>query len=186
MIQIREVTKRYGAKTVVDGLSFTVKPGQVTGFLGPNGAGQVDHHADDPRAGPPDRGHGHRQRPPYAGSTAPLHEVGALLDASAVHPGRTAFNHLLRLAAANGIAARPRRRGPRAGRPARRSRDKRAGGFSLGMGQRLGIAAALLGDPPALMLDEPVNGLDPEGILWIRTCSRASPPRAARCSCPAT
>jgi ABC-2 type transport system ATP-binding protein len=159
--------KRYGDKTAVDDLSFDVKPGIVTGFLGPNGAGKSTTMRMIIGLDAPTRGtvtvNGRR----YSAHPAPLHEVGALLEARAVHVGRSARNHLLALAATTGI-------------PARRVDElldlvgltdvatRRIGGFSLGMGQRLGIAAALLGDPGTLILDEPVNGLDPEGILWIR------------------
>jgi ABC-2 type transport system ATP-binding protein len=171
MIEARNLTKRYGGTLAVDDLSFDVKPGMVTGFLGPNGAGKTTTMRmilglDHPNAGQVTVG-GRR----YRDLPAPLREVGALLDAKAVHGGRTAYNHLLLLAQSNGI---PRNRvddvlaivGLEA--VARR----RAGGFSLGMGQRLGIAAALLGDPEVLMFDEPVNGLDPEGIVWVRTLMR--------------
>jgi ABC-2 type transport system ATP-binding protein len=167
MIEARGLTKRYGDKTAVDDVSFTVHPGVVTGFLGPNGAGKSTTMRmilglDRPSAGTVTV-NGRR----YDQHRAPLHEVGALLEAKAIHTGRTAHNHLLALAATTGI---PRSRveevidlvGLRA------VARKRAGGFSLGMGQRLGIASALLGDPSTVILDEPVNGLDPEGILWIR------------------
>ncbi|MEV4493988.1 ATP-binding cassette domain-containing protein [Micromonospora coxensis] len=167
MIEATDLSKRYGDKTAVDSLSFRVEPGIVTGFLGPNGAGKSTTMRmilglDAPTAGTVTV-NGRR----YATHPAPLREIGALLEAKAVHPGRSARNHLLALAATNGIG--------------RRRVDevidlvglhevagKRAGGFSLGMGQRLGIAAALLGDPQVVMLDEPVNGLDPDGIRWIR------------------
>ncbi|WP_333777776.1 ABC transporter ATP-binding protein [Streptomyces sp. IBSBF 3136] len=167
MIEAQQLTKRYGEKTAVDGLDFTVKPGSVTGFLGPNGAGKSTTMRmivglDAPTSGSVTV-NGHR----YARHQAPLQEVGALLEAKSIHPGRSAYNHLRALALTHGI---PSRRvdevvelaglGSVAG--------KRAGAFSLGMGQRLGIAAALLGDPQTVMLDEPVNGLDPEGVLWIR------------------
>jgi len=167
MIQAHELTKQYGRKTAVNQLSFTVRPGTVTGFLGPNGAGKSTTMRMILGLDRPTAGHATVNGRAYAEHTAPLTEVGALLDARAVHPGRTARNHLLALAATTGIS---RRRvaevieltglGPVA--------DQRTRGFSLGMSQRLGIAAALLGDPATLILDEPVNGLDPEGILWIR------------------
>jgi ABC-2 type transport system ATP-binding protein len=167
MIEVRDLTKRFGDKVAVDHLSFTVEPGRVTGFLGPNGAGKsttmrlilgLDH---------PNGGSATINGVPYARLPRPLTTVGALLEARSIHTGRSARNHLLFLAQTQGL-------------PASRVdsvlelvglRDvagKRAGGFSLGMGQRLGVAAAMLGDPQVLLLDEPVNGLDPEGVLWIR------------------
>ncbi|MDQ2811494.1 MAG: ATP-binding cassette domain-containing protein [Actinomycetota bacterium] len=168
MIEIRELTKRYGTKTAVDRLSVTVQPGIVTGFLGPNGAGKsttmrVIIGLDAPSSG--DVRVGGRR---YRGYPAPLHEVGALLEARAVHPGRTAYKHLLALARTHGIT---RRRVEDVIGLAGLSEvaGKRVGDFSLGMGQRLGIAAALLGDPEVVMLDEPVNGLDPEGVRWVRS-----------------
>ena len=171
MIVARGLTKAYGDKVAVDGISFTVEPGRVTGFLGPNGAGKSTTMRmllglDRPSAGSITV-NGHR----YADSPAPLREVGALLEAHAVHPGRSARDHLRVLAASNGL-------------PSARVAavldlvgladvaGQRVGRFSLGMGQRLGIAAALLGDPPVVVLDEPVNGLDPEGIRWVRTLAR--------------
>jgi ABC-2 type transport system ATP-binding protein len=167
MIEARELTKRFGDKVAVDHLSFSVQPGRVTGFLGPNGAGKsttmrmilgLDHA---------DGGSATIGGKPYAQLASPLRTVGALLEARSVHTGRSARNHLLFLAQTQGL-------------PASRVDEmlslvglsdvarKRAGGFSLGMGQRLGVASALLGDPEVLLLDEPVNGLDPEGVLWIR------------------
>lgn len=167
MIEAVGLTKRYGPKTAVHDLSFTVRPGVVTGFLGPNGAGKSTTMRmlvglDAPTAG---RATVNGRR--YAEHAAPLHEVGAMLEARAVHTGRSAFNHLLALAATHGI---PRRRVDEVIDTVglREVARRRAGGFSLGMGQRLGIASALLGDPATLVLDEPVNGLDPEGVLWIR------------------
>ncbi|MFC4072478.1 ATP-binding cassette domain-containing protein [Actinoplanes subglobosus] len=167
MIEVREVTKRYGTKTAVDRLSFVARPGQVTGFLGPNGAGKSTTMRMVVGLDRPTSGEVLVNGRRYAEHAAPLREIGVLLEAKAVHPGRTAVSHLLGLARTHGI---PRRRvdevidlaglGQVAG--------KRVGGFSLGMGQRLGIAAALLGDPSVIMLDEPVNGLDPEGVLWVR------------------
>ncbi|WP_203817217.1 ABC transporter ATP-binding protein [Paractinoplanes ferrugineus] len=172
MIDIRGVTKRYGSSVVVDDLSFTAEGGQVTGFLGPNGAGKTTTMRMIVGLAAPDRGsisvHGRR----YADLPVPLTEVGALLDAGAVHGGRTAYQHLWALAASNGL---PRRRVDavlaRTGLAA--VAGKRAGGFSLGMRQRLGIAAALLGEPRILIFDEPVNGLDPEGIRWARELMRS-------------
>ncbi|WP_086841142.1 ABC transporter ATP-binding protein [Amycolatopsis kentuckyensis] len=171
-IEIRGLTKRYGPDTVVDDLSFTVEPGQVTGFLGPNGAGKSTTMKMIVGLAAPTRGSvtvGGRR---YRDLPVPLTEVGALLDAGAVHGGRKAYDHLLALAVSNGL---PRRRVGEV--LARTGLDgvagKRAGGFSLGMRQRLGIAAALLGDPRVLIFDEPVNGLDPEGIRWIRGFMRS-------------
>ncbi len=167
MIEVSGVTKRYGDKTAVEDLTFEVRPGVVTGFLGPNGSGKSTTMRLILGLDAPNSGHTTVNGRPYRDHAAPLHEVGALLEARSVHTGRSAFNHLLALAQTHGI---PRRRVTElidmvglaevAG--------KRAGGFSLGMGQRLGIASALLGDPRTVMLDEPVNGLDPEGIQWVR------------------
>jgi ABC-2 type transport system ATP-binding protein len=171
-IEIHGLTKRYGPDTVVDDLSFTVEPGQVTGFLGPNGAGKSTTMKMIVGLAAPTRGSvtiGGRR---YRDLPVPLTEVGALLDAGAVHGGRKAHDHLLALAVSNGL---PRRRvGEVLARTGLESvAGKRAGGFSLGMRQRLGIAAALLGDPRVLLFDEPVNGLDPEGIRWIRDFMRS-------------
>jgi ABC-2 type transport system ATP-binding protein len=167
MIEAQALTKDYGDKRAVDGLSFSVRPGIVTGFLGPNGSGKSTTmrlilELDSPTSGDVTVNGKH-----YRDHAAPLHEVGALLEARSVHTGRSAYNHLLALAQTHGIS--------------RKRVDelidlvglhdvarKRAGQFSLGMGQRLGIASALLGDPSTVMLDEPVNGLDPEGIHWMR------------------
>ncbi len=171
MIEARGLTKHYGQKTAVDNVNFTIKPGQVTGFLGPNGAGKSTSMRlmvglDRPSAGTVTV-NGQR----YSEMNAPLSEVGVLLDAKGVHPGRTARSHLRALAATHRI-------------PERRVNEvieltglgavanKRVGGFSLGMGQRLGIATALLGDPKVIILDEPVNGLDPDGVLWVRQLLR--------------
>ncbi|MEV0218320.1 ATP-binding cassette domain-containing protein [Streptomyces sp. NPDC050704] len=168
MIEAHDLTKRYGDTTAVDRLSFTVRPGRVTGFLGPNGAGKSTTMRlilglDSPSSGTVTVG-GRR----YRELAAPLRAVGSLLDAKGVHGGRSAHQHLAGLAASNRI---PRRRVDAVlelvGLPPATARE-RVGGFSLGMGQRLGIAAALLGDPEVLILDEPVNGLDTEGIRWIR------------------
>ncbi len=171
MIEATHLTKRFGEVTAVDDLSFSVRPGVVTGFLGPNGAGKTTTMRlilglDHPTSGSVTVG-GRR----YVDLPAPLHEVGALLDAKAVHGGRRAYHHLLALAQSNGIGARRVLEVLRLVGLEGVAR-RRAGGFSLGMGQRLGIAAALLGDPAVLMFDEPVNGLDPEGILWVRHLMR--------------
>ncbi len=172
MIEARGVTKRYGDKTAVDDLTFTVRPGAVTGFLGPNGAGKSTTMRMILGLDMPTSGQVTVNGKRYAEHAAPLHEVGALLEAKAVHTGRSAYHHLLAQALTTGI---PRKRVDQVidlvglHEVAR----KRAGGFSLGMGQRLGVAAALLGDPATLVLDEPVNGLDPEGVLWIRNLLRA-------------
>ncbi|HWG72525.1 MAG TPA: ATP-binding cassette domain-containing protein [Acidimicrobiales bacterium] len=172
MIEAHNLTKRYGPVTAVDDLSFTVRPGVVTGFLGPNGAGKSTTMRMILGLDRPTRGAVTVNGKAYVDLPAPLHEVGALLDAKAVHGGRSAYHHLLALAQSNGIGARRVREVLRlVGLEAVASR--RTGGFSLGMGQRLGIAGALLGDPAVLMFDEPVNGLDPEGILWIRNLMRA-------------
>ncbi|WP_116451266.1 ABC transporter ATP-binding protein [Blastococcus litoris] len=171
MIAAHGLTKIYGDKPAVDGITFTVEPGRVTGFLGPNGAGKSTTMRmilglDRPTAGSVTV-NGRR----YADYPAPLREVGALLEARALHPGRSARDHLRWMAASNGI---PRARVDEVlglvGLEA--VADKRVGKFSLGMGQRLGIAVALLGDPPVVVLDEPVNGLDPEGIRWVRNLAR--------------
>ena len=167
MIEAVDLTKDYGPKRAVDGLSFTVKPGIVTGFLGPNGSGKSTTMRLILGLDAPTKGDVTVNGKHYRDHEAPLHEVGALLEAKSVHTGRSARNHLLALAQTHGISKQ-------------RVDDlidlvglhdvakQRAGKFSLGMGQRLGIATALLGDPSTVMLDEPVNGLDPEGIQWIR------------------
>ena len=167
MIEARNLTKRYGSKTAVDDLSFTVEPGVVTGFLGPNGAGKSTTMRLLLGLDRPDGGVATINSAHYRDLPQPLAVVGALLEARAIHTGRSAYHHLLCLAQTQGIGKR---------RVAEvidlvglhEVARKRAGGFSLGMGQRLGIAAAMLGDPTVLILDEPVNGLDPEGIIWIR------------------
>jgi ABC-2 type transport system ATP-binding protein len=172
MIEARGLTKRYGSTLAVDDLDFDVQPGRVTGFLGPNGAGKsttlrMVMGLDAPTAGTVTvDGHA------YGEHRRPLFDVGAMLEARGIHPGRTAYNHLLCLAQSNGISHR------RVDEVLEivgltSVAHKRAGGFSLGMGQRLGIGAALLGDPGVLILDEPVNGLDPEGIVWIRNLMRS-------------
>ncbi|WP_017936250.1 ABC transporter ATP-binding protein [Nocardioides sp. Iso805N] len=167
MIEARELTKKYGEKTAVDGVTFTVRPGIVTGFLGPNGAGKSTTMRMIVGLDAPTSGSVTVNGKSYAAHASPLHEVGVLLEARAVHTGRSAESHLLAMAATAGISRR-------------RVQEvielvglqdvarKRVGAFSLGMGQRLGIAAALLGDPQTIMLDEPVNGLDPEGVRWVR------------------
>lgn len=168
MIEISGLTKRYGDKVAVDDLSFTVRPGQVTGFLGPNGAGKSTTMRLIVGLDRPTVGSAHVDGVRYDEHPAPLCAVGALLEAGSVHNGRSAYHHVLALAQTHGI-------------PAARVDDvlamvgldsaarRRAGGFSLGMGQRLGIAAALVADPAVVILDEPVNGLDPDGVLWMRT-----------------
>ncbi|WP_432561681.1 ATP-binding cassette domain-containing protein [Kineococcus sp. SYSU DK003] len=167
MITAEALTKRYGTTTAVDGLSFTARPGTVTGFLGPNGAGKSTTMRMVLGLERPTSGTVTVDGQRYADLPAPLRTVGAMLDARSVHPGRTAFRHLLALARTHGI---PRSRVDEViGLTGLESvAGKRVKGFSLGMGQRLGIAGALLGDPATLMLDEPVNGLDPDGVLWVR------------------
>jgi len=168
MIEAVGLSKRFGETLAVDDLSFTVRPGVVTGFLGPNGSGKSTTMRMLLGLDRPSAGSARVNGATYADHRAPMCEVGALLEARAIHTGRSARNHLLALAATNGIASR--RVDEVIGLVGLESvAGKRAGGFSLGMGQRLGIASALLGDPATLILDEPVNGLDPEGILWIRT-----------------
>jgi ABC-2 type transport system ATP-binding protein len=167
VIEVRNLSKDYGSTRAVDDLTFTVRPGVVTGFLGPNGSGKSTTIRLILGLDAPSSGDAHVNGKHYRDHPAPLHEVGALLEARSVHSGRSAFNHLLSLAQTHGI---PRRRVDElidlVG--LHDVAKKRAGQFSLGMGQRLGIASALLGDPSTLILDEPVNGLDPEGIHWIR------------------
>jgi ABC-2 type transport system ATP-binding protein len=167
MIEARGLTKRYGDKVAVDDLTFTVRPGIVTGFLGPNGAGKSTTMRMLLGLDAPSAGTATINGRPYAHHEAPLREIGALLEAKAMHTGRSARNHLRALAATTGISARRVEEVIELVGLTDVAR-KRAGGFSLGMGQRLGIASVLLGDPGTLILDEPVNGLDPEGILWIR------------------
>jgi ABC-2 type transport system ATP-binding protein len=168
MIEANRLTKRYGDKLAVDDLSFTVRPGVVTGFLGPNGAGKSTTMRMILGLDAPTSGSVTVNGRPYQRHAAPLREVGALLEARSVHPGRSAYHHLLALAQTSGI---PRSRVEEVidAVGLRQVARRRAGGFSLGMGQRLGIAAALLGDPHTVILDEPVNGLDTEGIRWIRS-----------------
>ncbi len=171
MIEARGLTKRYGDKVAVDDLSFTVRPGVVTGFLGPNGAGKSTTMRmilglDAPSAGSVTVG-----GKPFREHAAPLREAGALLEARSVQPGRSAYRHLLALAATNGIR-RSRVDDVVDAVGLREVARRRAGGFSLGMAQRLGIATALLGDPRTVILDEPLNGLDTEGIRWVRALLR--------------
>jgi ABC-2 type transport system ATP-binding protein len=172
MIEARSLTKRYGDMVAVDDLSFTVNPGKVTGFLGPNGAGKTTTMRLILGLDRPGGGTVTVNGRPLRELAAPMREVGALLDAKAVHGGRSAYNHLLCLAQASKL---PRRRVDEVLALVGLSdvAGKRSKGLSLGMGQRLGIAAALLGDPAILMFDEPVNGLDPEGILWIRSLMKS-------------
>ena len=172
MIEARGLTKRFGDKLAVDQLTFTVEPGRITGFLGPNGAGKTTTMRLILGLDRPTRGSVTVHGKEFSQLAYPMREVGALLDAKAVHGGRSAYNHLLCLAQTNGL---PRRRVGEVLELVGLTEvaKKRSKGFSLGMGQRLGIAAALLGDPAILMFDEPVNGLDPEGILWIRNLMKA-------------
>ncbi|SDS23900.1 ABC-2 type transport system ATP-binding protein [Paraoerskovia marina] len=171
MIEARGLVKKYGSKTAVDGVSFTVRPGVVTGFLGPNGAGKSTTMRMIMGLDRPSDGSVTLNGKPYASHRSPLTEAGALLEAKAIHPGRSARDHLRALATTHGIGDR------RVDEVIDMTgltavARKRAGGFSLGMGQRLGIATALLGDPKTLILDEPVNGLDPEGVLWVRNLAK--------------
>jgi ABC-2 type transport system ATP-binding protein len=171
MIEAYELTKRYGDKTAVDTATFTVRPGTVTGFLGPNGAGKSTTMRMIVGLDRPTSGEVTVNGRQYERHSRPLAEVGVLLDAKAVHTGRSAFDHLRAMAATHGIHAR-RVREVIEMTGLQSVADKRVGGFSLGMGQRLGIASAMLGDPRTLILDEPVNGLDPEGVKWVRTMVR--------------
>jgi len=172
MITAQGLVKRYGAKTAVNNISFDIKPGLVTGFLGPNGAGKSTTMRMIVGLDRPTSGSVTVNGRAYADHAAPLREVGALLDAKAVHTGRSAYNHLLAMGATHGIGkARVNEVIGMTGLDS--VAGKRVGGFSLGMGQRLGIAAALLGDPATLILDEPVNGLDPDGVLWVRNLVRS-------------
>lgn len=171
MIEVRGLTKRYGEVVAVDDLTFAVRPGEVTGFLGPNGAGKSTTLRMILGLDAATSGTATVSGLPYPDQPSPLKAVGALLDPSPVLPSRTAFHHLLALAAGNGI---PRARVDEvlAEVGLEKVGRRRAGAYSLGMRQRLGIAAALLGDPPVLVFDEPLNGLDPEGIVWIRSLMR--------------
>jgi ABC-2 type transport system ATP-binding protein len=171
VIEAVGLTKRYGSKTAVDGINFQVQPGRVTGFLGPNGAGKSTTMRMIVGLDQPSAGTVTLNGQNYADLKAPLREVGVLLDAKAVHTGRSAYNHLRALAATHGIG-RKRVDEVIALTGLESVARKRVGGFSLGMGQRLGMASALLGDPSILILDEPVNGLDPEGVIWVRTLAR--------------
>jgi len=167
MIEVNNLSKRYGDKLAVDGLDFVVQPGVVTGFLGPNGAGKSTTMRLIAGLDEPTQGSVTVSGRSYRSAAAPMAELGLLLEARAMHTGRSARNHLLALAQTNGIS---RRRVDEVTDMVglREVAGKRVGGFSLGMGQRLGVASALLGDPKVVVLDEPVNGLDPEGVLWIR------------------
>ena len=168
MIEVENLSKRYGDKLAVDGLSFVVQPGMVTGFLGPNGAGKSTTMRMIAGLDEPTAGRVVVNGSDYRSAAAPMAELGVLLEAKAVHTGRSARNHLLALAQTNGIG---RRRVDEVIDIVglQQVAGKRVGGFSLGMGQRLGVASALLGNPQTVVLDEPVNGLDPEGVRWMRT-----------------
>jgi len=172
MIEVENLSKRYGDKLAVDRLSFSVPAGTVTGFLGPNGAGKSTTMRMIAALDEPTTGRVLVNGKDYRAATAPMAELGILLEAKAVHTGRSARNHLLALAQTNGV---PRRRVSELIEMVGLAdvAAKRVGGFSLGMGQRLGIASALLGDPRVVILDEPVNGLDPEGVLWVRNLLKA-------------
>jgi ABC-2 type transport system ATP-binding protein len=172
MIEVEHLTKRFGATTAVDDLSFTVHPGTVTGFLGPNGAGKSTAMRVIAGLARPTSGTTRVNGRPVAEHAAPLAEIGTLLAAGAAHPGRTARSHLLALAATHGLGR------ARVDEVLRLTgmetvADRRVGSYSMGMGQRLGLAAALLGDPRTIMLDEPINGLDPDGIVWVRRFLRS-------------
>ncbi|WP_435059607.1 ABC transporter ATP-binding protein [Streptomyces sp. bgisy060] len=171
MIEVNELTKRYGSKTAVDQLSFTVRPGRVTGFLGPNGAGKSTTLRMILGLDAPTAGSATVSGVPFRRHPRGLRHVGALLDAGQVHGGRSAAAHLSALARSNGIS---RRRVDEVLQEVGLTEvaTRRIGGFSLGMKQRLGIATALLGDPPVLVFDEPINGMDPEGVLWVRRLFR--------------
>jgi ABC-2 type transport system ATP-binding protein len=171
MIDVQQLTRRYGPRIAVEDLTFTVRPGSVTGFLGPNGAGKSTTIRMLLALTTPTSGRALVNGRPYRTLREPLREAGALVDAAGMHGGRTAYRHLHWLAASNGLDRR--RVDEVLARVGLTSvADRRVRGFSLGMRQRLGLAAALLGDPPTLVLDEPVNGLDPEGVHWIRELMR--------------
>jgi len=172
MIEVKNLSKKYGDKVAVDGLTFTVQPGIVTGFLGPNGAGKSTTMRMIAGLDEPTTGQVRVNGRDYRDASAPMAELGILLEAKAVHTGRSARNHLLALAQTNGIS-RNRVSEVIDMVGLRDVAAKRVGGFSLGMGQRLGVASALLGDPSVVVLDEPVNGLDPEGVLWVRNTLKA-------------
>jgi ABC-2 type transport system ATP-binding protein len=171
-IEVSGLRKRFGPTTALDGMTFTVEPGQVTGFVGPNGAGKSTTMRVILGLDAPDAGSALVDGKRYASLRRPLSQVGSLLDAAALQPSRTARNHLLWLAHSQGL---PARRVDEVIEQAglRTAARRKAGGYSLGMRQRLGIAAAMLGDPPVLMFDEPFNGMDPEGIVWMRGFLRA-------------
>ncbi|MEV3861373.1 ATP-binding cassette domain-containing protein [Streptomyces sp. NPDC050095] len=171
MIEVSELTKRYGRRTAVDGLSFAVRPGVVTGFLGPNGSGKSTTLRIVLGLDAPDAGGATVDGVPFGSHARGLRHAGALLDAQQVHGGRTAHAHLAALARSNGLA-RERAAEVLAEVGLAEAAGRRIGGFSLGMKQRLGVAAALLGDPPVLLFDEPFNGMDPEGVLWLRRLFR--------------
>ena len=171
-IEVTGLRKRFGSMLALDGMSFIVQPGQVTGFVGPNGAGKSTTMRVILGLDAPDQGSALISGQPYPKLRRPLSHIGAMLDAAALQPGRTARNHLLWLAHSQGLSARRVDEViERAGLTS--AARRKAGGFSLGMRQRLGIAAAMLGDPPVLMFDEPFNGMDPEGIVWMRGYLRA-------------
>jgi ABC-2 type transport system ATP-binding protein len=172
MIEVEDLTKRYGDRTAVDGVSFQVHPGTVTGFLGPNGAGKSTTMRMIAGLDRPTAGRVRVNGREYRSTRAPMAELGVLLEAKAMHPGRSARDHLLALAQTAGLGkARVDEVIEQVGLTG--VKHRRVGGFSLGMGQRLGIAVALLGQPRTIMLDEPVNGLDPEGVRWVRTLLRS-------------
>ncbi len=184
-IEVSGLYKRFGPTVALDGVSFTVAPGQVTGFVGPNGAGKSTAMRVVLGLDAADTGTALVNGTPYHRLRHPLNHIGALLDASALQPSRSGRNHLLWIAHSHSLPARRVDEVLEVVGLASAGR-RHAGGYSLGMKQRLGIAAALLGDPPALMLDEPVNGLDPEGIVWMRGFLKSWPMRVALFSCLAT
>jgi len=171
MIEVQNLTKRFGKVTAVDDLTFRVQPGVVTGFLGPNGAGKSTTLRAIAGLDRPDAGTTRVNGRPIEAHASAMRELGVLLDARRIHPGRTALSHLRALAASNGIGM-PRVHEVIELTGLGDAANRRAGGFSLGMSQRLGIAAALLGDPQTLVMDEPINGLDPDGVIWVRSLLR--------------